>query len=69
MMNIFQRVGWWFVWWLLSKGGEDIMYATFLAHRVIGGKLDYSKVPTSLREEVKTILTEEGAAHLIDEAK
>lgn len=65
MIEVLNRIG----WWLLLRGGEDIMYATFLAHRVIGGKLEYKKVPAALRAEVDMILTEEGAAHLIEVEK
>lgn len=53
--------------WLLIKGGERIMFATFLASRVIGGYLDYKKVPSSIKEQVTQILREEGAEHLIVE--
>lgn len=65
MIEILNRIG----WWLLSKGGEGDMYALFIANRVINGKLDYAKVPAGLKAEVDTILKEEGAAHLIGDAK
>lgn len=65
MINVLSRIG----WWLLLKGGESDMYALFIANRVSNGKLDYAKVPAGLKQEVDTILKEEGAAHLIGEAK
>lgn len=55
--------------WLLLRGGERIMYATFLANRVIGGHLEYVKVPSSIKEQVAKILKEEGAEHLITDGE
>ena len=55
--------------WLLLKGGERVMYVTFLANRVIGGHLEYSKVPSSIKDQVTKILKEEGLEHLITEGK
>lgn len=39
----------------------------FYAWRIINGRTTYTKVPTSLKEEVAQILTEEGFANLIIE--
>lgn len=56
-----------FALWLLLKGGGKYMFALFLAHRVIGGHLEYTQVPGSLKEQVAEILRQEGAEHLITE--
>lgn len=50
------------------KGGERIMYAEFLTYRVINGKLNFAKIPeSSLKEEVRAKLIEEGREDLIVE--
>lgn len=38
--------------------------AEFLAYRVLDGKLEFRKVPTSLKDEVRSILTDLGYAKL-----
>jgi len=39
--------------------------AEFLAYRILDGKLEYSKVPASLKEEVKAILIDLGHEELV----
>lgn len=41
--------------------------AEFLAYRIMQGKLTYAKVPTKLKDAVKTILIESGCEELIVE--
>lgn len=41
------------------KGGDEFM-ANFLVYRILDDKLKYSQVPTSLKADVKRILTELG---------
>lgn len=44
------------------------MYAEFLTYRVINGKLNFAKIPeSSLKEEVRAKLIEEGREDLIVE--
>lgn len=45
------------------------MYAEFLTYRVINGKLKFAKIPEStLKEEVRAKLIEEGREDLVTEA-
>ena len=46
------------IYFLLSKGSEDMM-AMLFAQRVILGKTDFSQVPAKLKTQVATILVEE----------
>lgn len=38
--------------------------AEFLAYRVLDGKLEFRKVPTSLKDEVRSILSDLGYTEL-----
>lgn len=45
------------------------MYAEFLTYRVISGKLQFRNIPeSSLKEEVRAKLIEEGREDLVNEA-
>lgn len=46
------------IYFLLSKGSEDMM-AMLFAQRVILGKTEFSQVPAKLKTQVATILVEE----------
>lgn len=46
------------IYFLLSKGSEDMM-AMLFAQRVILGKTDFGQVPAKLKTQVATILVEE----------
>ena len=50
----------------LLKGGGEMM-AMFFAQRIILGKITFEKVPSTLQEEVRTILIESGLEMLIEE--
>lgn len=53
----------------ILKGGERTMYAEFLTYRVISGKLQFRNIPeSSLKEEVRAKLIEEGREDLVNEA-
>lgn len=41
--------------------------AEFYAYRIIAGKTTYSKVPARLKEQVRTILIDEGFEYLVKE--
>lgn len=41
--------------------------AEFYAYRIIAGKTTYSKVPARLKEQVRTILIDEGFENLVKE--
>ncbi|MEE3450801.1 MAG: CD1375 family protein [Acutalibacteraceae bacterium] len=41
--------------------------AEFYAYRIIAGKTTYSKVPARLKEQVRTILIDEGFEYLVRE--
>lgn len=56
-----------FITWLFLKGGDTDMMAMFFAQRVILGKTEYKAVPTTLRPDVKEILTDSGLEFLIVE--
>lgn len=51
---------------ILLKGGGEMM-AMFFAQRIILGKITFDKVPSTLQEEVRTILIESGLEFLIEE--
>lgn len=40
--------------------------AEFLAYRILAGKLTFDKVPTRLKADVKTVLTEMGYPELAE---
>ena len=46
------------IYFLLSKGSEDMM-ALLFAQRIILGKTDFTQVPAKLKAQVATILVEE----------
>ena len=46
------------VYFLLSKGSEDMM-AMLFAQRIILGKTEFDQVPAKLKAQVATILVEE----------
>lgn len=56
-----------FITWLFLKGGDTDMMAMFFAQRVILGKTEYKVVPTTLKPDVKEILTDSGLEFLIVE--
>lgn len=56
-----------FLYWILSKGGDDEMMAMFFAQRVILNKTKFSEVPTSLQSGVRDILVDSGLEFLIEE--
>lgn len=56
-----------FITWLFLKGGDTDMMAMFFAQRVILGKTEYKAVPTTLKPDVKEILTDSGLEFLIAE--
>lgn len=41
--------------------------AEFYAYRIIAGKTTYAKVPARLKEQVRTILIDEGFEYLVRE--
>ena len=41
--------------------------AEFYAYRIIAGKTTYSKVPARLKEQVRSILIDEGFEYLVKE--
>lgn len=41
--------------------------AEFYAYRIIAGKTTYSKVPARLKEQLRTILIDEGFEYLVRE--
>ena len=41
--------------------------AEFYAYRIIAGKTTYSKIPARLKEQVRTILIDEGFEYLVRE--
>lgn len=41
-----------------------MIMAEFLAYRILDGKLEFTKVPASLKEEVRTILVDLGHEEL-----
>lgn len=43
------------------------MMAMFFAQRIILGKITFNKVPSTLKEDVRTILIESGLEMLIEE--
>lgn len=47
--------------------GDLIMMAMLLAQRIILGKLEYAKVPSTLKEQVADILRDSGLDDLIGE--
>ena len=40
--------------------------ATFLAYRIMSGKLTFTEVPVKLKEQVRKILEEEGCGDLAE---
>lgn len=56
-----------FHYMVILKGGDTDRMAMFFAQRVILGKTEYKTVHTTLKPDVKEILTDSGLEFLITE--
>ena len=57
----------WIIIKLLKLNGDVDMMALFLAQRIILGKLEFEKVPSTLKVQVYGVLKESGVEFLVGE--